>query len=66
MRPNTNAHQPRPPHELQKLDNMPFRGAAQNILVRITRYYSAFQTFNQYVFFFSKQCTYCKTNAIYT
>ena len=23
-------------------------------------------SFNQYVFFFSKQCTYCKTNAIYT
>ena len=22
--------------------------------------------FNQYVFCFSKQCTYCKTNAIYT
>ena len=23
-------------------------------------------SFNQYVLFFSKQCTYCKTNAIYT
>ena len=23
-------------------------------------------SFNQYVFFFSKQCTYCQTNAIYT
>ena len=23
-------------------------------------------SFNQYVFFFSKQCTYCTTNAIYT
>ena len=23
-------------------------------------------SFNRYVLFFSKQCTYCKTNAIYT
>ena len=23
-------------------------------------------SFNHYVLFFSKQCTYCKTNAIYT
>ena len=23
-------------------------------------------SFNQYLFFFSKQCTYCKTDAIYT
>ena len=26
----------------------------------------SYDSFNQYVLFFSKQCTYCKTNAIYT
>ena len=31
------------------------------------KYYSvSHDSFNQYVLFFSKQCTYCKTNAIYT
>ena len=39
-----------------------------SIIVHFTRLGSrvSHDLFNQYVLFFSKQCTYCKTNAIYT
>ena len=40
----------------------------RNIKVHFKRLGSrvSHDSFNQYVLFFSKQCTYCKTNAIYT
>ena len=45
-----------------------FNNVTDGVIVHFKRLGSRFShdSFNQYVLFFSKQCTYCKTNTIYT